>query len=360
MVIPFDQALPMVGTNGHGHAYPGATTPFGFVQLSPDTRTDGWDACSGYHYSDNTILGFSHTHLSGTGEADLGELLVMPFTGKPDQPGAYKPLAAERFKSLFSHEKELTEPGYYRVKLDTCDILAELTATAHCGMPFPASTQSHILIDLAHNIGNRPTAGASLKVESGTLITGHRSNNGWTRKTTYFAIECSRPFKSSGLEADGKPLPPGRTEARGRDIRAHLDYRTSAGKQIVLRIGLSPTSVEEAKKNLRAEIPGWDFDAVRAEAKKVWAENLSRIQIECANPNTRQTFYSAIYHTMMAPTLYNNADGSYYGADQKAHAASGFQCYSTFSIWDVFRAEMPLLTLTETARQRLDGGADQI
>jgi predicted alpha-1,2-mannosidase len=354
--LPVDEALPMVGTAGHGHTYPGATVPFGFVQLSPDTRTKGWDACSGYHYTDSTILGFSHTHLSGTGGADLGELLVMPFTGKLDESTNYVPLSAERLQSAFSHENELAQPGYYRVRLDQYNILAELTATAHCGMhryTFPASKQSHILIDLAHNIGNRPTVGASLKVESSTLLTGHRSNKGWTVKTIYFAIECSRPFRSIGLEADGKPcqsLRPERTEASGRNVRAHLDYRTSSGEQIVLRVGLSPTSVEEAKKNLQAELPRWDFDAVRQAARNVWNQNLSRIQIECSNPDTRQTFYSALYHTMTAPTLYNNADGSYYGADQKAHSAPGFQCYSTFSLWDTFRAEMPLQTLTEPER----------
>lgn len=351
--LPVQEALPIIGTGGHGHTYPGATVPFGFVQLSPDTRTGGWDACPGYNYVDSTITGFSHTHLSGTGGADLGELLVMPVTGKLEKSGKYAPLDAVRFKSGFSHEKESAQPGYYRVWLDTYNILAELTATAHCGMhryTFPASAESHILIDLAHNIGDRPTEGASVKMESKTLITGHRSDNNWTKKTIYFAIESSRPFKGFGLELNGKPLPPDQKEANGKNVRAHLDYRTSAGRQIVLRVGLSPTSVEDARKNLRAEIATWDFDAIREAAKNIWNENLSRIQIECSNPNIRQTFYSAMYHTMMAPTLYNNADGSYYGADRKAHAPAGFQCYSTFSLWDVFRAEMPLLTVTEPER----------
>jgi predicted alpha-1,2-mannosidase len=351
--LPVDEASPMFGTGGHGHTYPGATLPFGFVQLSPDTRTSGWDACSGYYYPDSTILGFSHTHLSGTGGADLGELLVMPFIGKLDDSTHYEPLSADRFKSTFSHDHELAEPGYYRVMLDQYGILAELTATIHCGMhryTFPASIQSHLLIDLTHNIGDRPTAGASLKVESSTIISGSRIDNGWTKKTTYFVIECSRPFKGAGLEVEGKPLPPGQAEAEGKNVRAHLDFNTDRGERIILRVGLSPTSVDDAKKNLEMELPDWDFDATRALAKKVWNEHLSRIQIDCSNPDTRQTFYSAMYHTMMAPTVYNNADGSYYGADQKEHLAPGFQCYSTFSLWDTFRAEMPLLTITEPER----------
>ncbi|HEX3857655.1 MAG TPA: GH92 family glycosyl hydrolase, partial [Verrucomicrobiae bacterium] len=351
--LPVNDVLPMVGTDGHGHTYPGATLPFGFVQLSPDTRITGPDNNAGYHYSDSSILGFSHTHLSGVGGSDLGELLIMPFTGQLDVSSNYESLGTARFKSAFSHENELAEPGYYRVLLDKYNILAELTATAHCGMhryTFPASDQSHLLIDLVHMIGGRPSAGASLKVENNTLITGYRNDKAWTVKTTYFVIECSQPFKSFGLEVDGKPLSPEQTEAKGRNVRAHLDFKALNGGQIILRVGLSPTSVEEAKKNLQAELPGWDFDAVRAAAKNIWNENLSRIQIECSNPNIRQTFYSAMYHTMVNPTLYNNADGSYSGADQKEHPAPGFQDYSTFSLWDTFRAEMPLLGFTAPER----------
>jgi predicted alpha-1,2-mannosidase len=342
--LPVDDAWPMVGTAGHGHTYPGATIPFGFVQLSPDTRTAGWDACSGYNYADSTISGFSHTHLSGTGGADLGEVLIMPVTGDLDKTN---------YASNFSHDNELARPGYYRVHLDSYGIEAELTATAHCGMhryTFPRSKESRILVDLMHNIGDRNTARATLKVENDRLITGERQSRGWTQKTIYFAIECSRPFRSFGIELDGKPLPAGTKFAQGKNIWAHLDYRTRSDDQIVLRVGLSPTSVEEAKENLRSEIPNWDFDAVCAAARDDWERNLSRIEVECSNPEIRRTFYSAMYHTMMAPTLYNNADGSYSGADRQAHPSAGFQDYSTFSIWDVYRAEMPLLTIDEPDR----------
>jgi predicted alpha-1,2-mannosidase len=343
---PVDEAWPIVGTAGHGHTYPGATFPFGFVQLSPDTRTTNWDACSGYNYVDTTIMGFSHTHLSGTGGADQGDVLIMPVTGNLDPERT-------NYASDFSHDHELAQPGYYRVHLDTYNVEAELTATAHCGMhryTFPKSKQSHILVDLMHHIGSKPTAWATLKVENDRLITGEREDKAWTQKTIYFAIESSQPFKGYGIVLNGKTLPTGQMEAEGKNIFAHLDYKTRAGEQIVLRVGLSPTSVEEARKNLQAEIPNWDFNAVCKAARDAWNINLSRIEIECSNPGIRQTFYSALYHSMMAPTLYNNADGSYGGADGKAHDFSGFQDYSTFSIWDIFRAEMPLLTIDEPDR----------
>jgi predicted alpha-1,2-mannosidase len=358
--LPVDEALPLVGTGGHGHTYPGATVPFGFVQLSPDTHTptdpwtvEGWDACSGYHYPDAWILGFSHTHLSGTGCPDLGDLLILPFTGQINKSGTYEPLAAGRFRSRFSHGKEQAQPGYYRVTLESYDILAELTATAHAGMhryTFPSSSQGHILLDLVHGLGSRSIE-SSLNIEGKTLVTGYRRSAGWANgKAIFFAIECSQPFKGFHLELDGKPLPPDQAEAKGREVRGCLDYETAAGEQIVLRVGLSPTSVEAAEQNLRTEITNWDFDSVYAAARAAWNENLSRILIETPNPNIRQTFYSALYHTMTAPTFYNNADGSHPGPDGRIHATDDFQYYSTFSMWDIFRAEMPLMTLVQPER----------
>lgn len=350
---PVDEVLPLVGTGGHGHTYPGATVPFGFVQLSPDTPIKGWDACAGYHYSDSTILGFSHTHLSGTGIGDLGDVLVLPITGKLQASANYSALTADRLRSEFSHDNEFATPGYYRVKLDKYDVLAELTATAHAGMhryTFPASGEGHILIDLVHGINNQVTD-ASLKIEKPDLLTGWRSTTGWDKhRTVYFAIECSQPWNSLGLEADDKPLPPGQAEIKSKKVRAHLDFKTSAGQQILLRVGLSAVSVEEAKKNLHAEMPSWDFDAVRTAARNTWNDQLSRIKIESANPNIRQTFYSALYHTMTSPTLYNDADGSYRGPDDAVHTNASFQNYSTFSLWDTYRAEHPLLTLIQPGR----------
>jgi predicted alpha-1,2-mannosidase len=358
---PVDEALPIIGTGGHGHTYPGATVPFGFVQLSPDTRTptepwtvEGWDGCSGYHYSDSSLLGFSHTHLSGTGCGDLGDLLVMPVTGPlGSSDRTYAPLAAERFRSPFTHEKEVVQPGYYRVWLEKYGVLAELTATAHAGMhrySFPASDQNHLLLDLVHGLGSKPIE-SCLKVESHTVVTGYRRSSGWAEgKTVYFVIESSRPFTGFGLEVDDRPLAPDKSEAKGKNVRGHLDYKASAKQPILLRVGLSATSREEAKNNLQTEIRTWDFDAVRQSARDVWNQSLSSLRVESADANIRQTFYSALYHTMTAPTLYNDADGSYRGPDHNVHPPAGFQYYCTFSLWDTFRAEHPLLTLVQPGR----------
>lgn len=342
-----------IGTGGHGHTFPGATWPFGLVQLSPDTPMKGWDGCAGYHYSDSVILGFSHTHLSGTGIGDLGDVMIMSVTGALESRDDYKPLTAESLGSPFKHQNESARPGYYRVSLDRYQVVAELTATAHAGMHrynFPADVERHIVIDLVHGVNNQPTE-ATLQISGDRLVTGYRSTTGWAKKRTiYFAIECSEPFQSFGLELNGRPLQAGEMSTAGKNVRAHLDFLPGTNSQILLRVGLSPTSVEEALKNLRAEIPSWQFDEVRAEAENAWSNALSAIQIESANPAISQTFYTALYHTMTSPTLYNNADGTYFGADQRAHADSHFQYYSTFSLWDIFRAEMPLLTVTQPER----------
>src|ERR1035437_4463391 len=281
---PVDEALPLVGTGGHGHTYPGATVPFGFVQLSPDTPIKGWDACAGYHYSDSSILGFSHTHLSGRGIGDLGDVLVLPMVGPLEDSDEYQPLAADQFQSGFSHDNEIATPGYYRVLLDKYNVLAELTATAHAGMhryTFPDSAESHMLIDLVHGVNNQETEG-SLKIESNNfVITGHRSTTGWDKKRTIsFAIECSQPWISFGLEADGKPVPANQTDVTSTKVRAHLDFKTIASQPVLLRVGMSAVSVEAAKQNLSAEMPAWDFDAIRTTARSTWNEQLSRIKIE--------------------------------------------------------------------------------
>jgi len=350
---PSDQVNVFVGTGGHGHTYPGATTPFGLVQLSPDTPTKGWDGCAGYHYSDSKILGFSHTHLSGTGIPDLGDLLVMPTEGALQSGDNYQPLTAERMGSEFSHTNEIANPGYYRVWLDKYKVVAELTATPHAGMhryTFSEAGDGHLILDLVRGIGCQPLD-ASLQIEGDNLITGYRSTTGWAKKRSiYFAIECSRPIKSYGFELNGKPLPDGSTNAVGKNIRAHLDFNVTPSTQIYLRVGLSPTSIEEARKNLRAEMPSWEFDAYQAAAKKLWNDQLSHLQVESIDPALRQTFYTAMYHTMCAPTLFNDVDGSYRGPDGENHTNANFQYYSTFSLWDTFRAEHPLLTLTAPER----------
>jgi len=349
---PADEALPLVGTGGHGHTYPGATVPFGYVQVSPYTRTEGWDACSGYHYADSSIMGFSHTHLSGTGCADLGDLLVTPVTGSLDTPQGYTPLEAKRFLSAFSHDNETATPGYYKVTLDKYGVTAELTATAHAAMhryAFPANeaAQQHLVLDLVHGLSSKPIE-ACLKIEDKNTLTGYRRSGGWANgKTVYFVVESSLPFSGFGLEVDGKPLPGAQSEAKGPNVRGHVDYKAA---RVVLRVGLSPVSLEGARKNLAAEIGAKDFDAVRAEARAAWNEYLSRITVESSDRNLRQTFYSTYYHTATAPTVYNDADGTYIGPDRKVHEHPGFNYYSTFSLWDTYRAEHPLMTLVQPGR----------
>lgn len=349
---PVDSVNVFIGTGAHGHTYPGATTPFGLVQLSPDTPVKGWDGCSGYHYSDSKILGFSHTHLSGTGIGDLGDISVMPVAGDLQDGGNYQPLTAERLASEFSHENEIASPGYYRVWLEKYRVGAELTATPHAGMhryTFSTPGAGHLILDLVRGINNSVTD-ASMTI-NGNWITGHRSTTGWAeQRTIYFAMEVSHPIKSFGLELNGKPLEAGVTNTTGKQIRAHLDFSAAPAKQIYVRVGISPTSVEQARKNVQTEMPTWDFEAVHAATRAVWSNQLSRIEIASHNPAIQQTFYTAFYHTMTAPTLFNDADGTYRGADGEVHACAGFQNYTTFSLWDTFRAQHPLLTLTQPER----------
>jgi predicted alpha-1,2-mannosidase len=316
---PADEALPLVGTGGHGHTYPGATVPFGFVQVSPDTRTEGWDACSGYHYSDNTILGFSHTHLSGTGCPDLGDLLILPVTGKLEGS-----LEAKRFRTGFSHEQETAQPGYYQVYLDKAGVEVELTATAHCAMhrytfkEADAASGMHLLFDLVHGLASKPLE-ASLKVEGTNRVTGYRRSGGWANgKTVYFVIESSEPFSGFGLETEGSraefpadhPM-----EAKGKNVRGHLDYanlpvRSRRGPQVMLRVGLSPVSLEGAIRNLQTEIGSKDFNTVRADARTAWNDYLSSITVESSDHNLRETFYSALYHISAWTARFTNIPAS--------------------------------------------------
>jgi len=347
---PVDEPLPMVGTDAHGHAYPGATVPFGMVQLSPDTRTEGWDGCSGYHYSDSAIEGFSHTHLSGTGAACLGDVLLMPTVGEisldAGSPGA-------GYASKFSHGQEVATPGYYRVFLETPGVTAELTATARCGFhryTFPASDQSHIILDLAHGIGNGPVK-AALHVDDNQTISGYRISDGWGgRRAVYFVIQFSKPFDSFGMEQDGQRLAGTAQDSRGKIVKAFFNYKTTAGEIVLVKVGISGTSIDGARKNLAAEIPKWDFDAVRADAAQQWKKLFDAVQIKTFDPHVQQAFYANLYLTALAPVLFNDVDGTYRGYDHENHANPGFQNYTTISIWDIYRTEWPLLTLMQPAR----------
>lgn len=343
---PVESAKPIVGTAEHGHVYPGATVPFGMVQLSPDTRLDTWDGCSGYHYSDKTIMGFSHTHLTGTGCADLGDIRVQPIRGEiPPKKGYGRPQA-------FSHDNEIATPGYYCVTFTDPKIKAELTATAHGGFhryTFPQGATPRLLIDLGNGIASDPLEGKFV-VENDTVISGYRHSHGWANdKTFYFVAEFSRPMKSYGFLENDKPVPGNPKEAKGVWFVGHFEFEDSA-KPVLMKIGISAVSVDAARKNLAAEIPTMDFDATAAAAKKAWADVLGVIEIQTKDPAVRETFYTALYHSSVAPILFNDADGGYQGLDHKAHPNEGFQNYCTFSLWDTFRAEHPLLTIYQPQR----------
>ena len=347
---PVNETLPMVGTGGHGHAFPGAIVPFGMVQLSPDTPLEGWDASSGYHYSDTAIRGFSHTHLAGTGVGCLGDILLTPTVGEvkldPGTPG-------NGYVSRFSHTNETAIPGYYRVFLDDPKVTAELTATERCGFhryTFPAAEDAHFILDLVHGVGNNPEE-ATLKVENKTTISGSRISNGWGgRRAIYFVMEFSKPFESFGIEQDKQRLDQGLKEGRGRDLKAYFNYKTKANEKILVKVGISGTGIDGARGNLAAELAGWNFDRVRSAAVAQWKDLLGAVEIDTFDPRIRKTFYANLYLCCQAPILFNDADRTYRGMDRKNHAGAGFQNYTIFSLWDTYRAENPLLTLLQPGR----------
>jgi predicted alpha-1,2-mannosidase len=343
---PVDEALPMVGTADHGHTYPGATVPFGMVQLSPDTPIEGWDGCSGYHYSDSAIVGFSHTHLSGTGCGCLGDILLMPTVGKI----AFNP---DGYRSRFSHAREEATPGVYRVFLDDPKVAVELAATARCGFhkyTFPAVDKAHIILDLAHGVGNDPFD-TSLTVENDTTVSGYRFSDGWGgKRAVYFVMQFSKPFASVVLERNGRRMAANTSAGKGKGMKAAFNYATAADEIILVKVGISGTGIDGARKNLAAEIPSWDFDGVRAGAVAAWKNVFNAAEVESFDPHIRTTFYANLYLSCLAPVLFNDVDGSYRGMDKQNHAGEGFQNYTTFSLWDTYRAENPLLTILQPRR----------
>jgi predicted alpha-1,2-mannosidase len=336
-------ADPFVGTGGHGHTFPGAVVPFGMVQLSPDTRLRGWDGCSGYHYSDTVIYGFSHTHLSGTGCLDYGDVMLMPTQG-PVRFGH------RNYFSSFSHKNEIATPGYYSVLLNKHQIKAEMTVTRRTGLhkyTFHRSAQSNIILDLNHR--DRVKA-SEITINGDNEITGYRYSSSWADKQhVYFVIQFSKPFKKCGISKGGV-LSARDRHAKGLLLKAYASFETTEGEAIYARVGISAVSVEGARKNLEAEQPDWNFDKVRAEARSAWNKELGKIAIETADTSVMRTFYSAMYHVMTSPYLYQDVDGKYRGVDQKIHDAKGYENYTVFSLWDTYRALHPLLMLIDRKR----------
>ncbi|MAW98224.1 MAG: alpha-mannosidase [Sphingomonas sp.] len=341
-----------VGTGGHGHTFPGASLPFGMAQLSPDTNTHGWDACSGYHQDDGSIMGFSHTHLSGTGIGDMLDVLVVPtrqelklFPGPQDAPD-------QGYRQRFSNE--FAEPGYYRVALES-GVQAELTVTERCGLHRYrfAEGPGHILIDFAHAIEDDWDKGivvedANLTLHPDGMLTGGRQVNRWAKgRHIYFAMALSRkPDRVQFFGDDDQPLPDGATSVKGNKVKAALFFDSAGGEPILIKTGLSAVDVKGARDALAAEAPGWDFDGAVRSARGVWAKHLDRVRVSGGTPDQRTIMASALYHALLAPTLFTDRDGRYVGLDRKVHQApKGEEAYSTYSLWDTYRALHPLLTL---------------
>ncbi len=343
---------PFIGTGGHGHTYPGASLPFGMVQLSPDTRLEGWDGCSGYHYSDSVMYGFSHTHLSGTGIPDYADVLLMPARGKVYFANGWRGDYAHSYASRFSHEKEVAEPGYYRVFLQKHGITAELTATERAGMhrySFSRSDSAYVILDLLHR--DRVTD-AYLRVVSDREVEGYRFSTGWARdQRVFFVARFSRPFRSVELLRNSAVSDTLR-EARGDTIKAALHFELTAGEPLLVKVGISAVDVAGARKNLDAEIPGWEFDRVREQAAQAWNRALSKIRVQGGRRDNRIIFYTALYHSQLVPNLFSDVDGRYRGMDGKIHHAENRRQYTVFSLWDTFRAEHPLFTIIEQHRTR--------
>jgi putative alpha-1,2-mannosidase len=347
---------PFVGTGGHGHTFPGATVPVGMVQLSPDTRVDNWDGSSGYHYSDSTIYGFSHTHLSGTGIPDYCDILFMPTIGAPQTSAKEGEKSENGYASKFSHANETATPGYYSVKLDDDNIFAEMTATKRVGFhryTFPESDEANIVLDLKWR---DKVLDAQFKVTGRNRIEGYRRSSSWAKdQIVYFVAEFSKDFRIAKVENnegkvfDEKQLFQNLQET-AKSWKAAFQFKTNSNEQILVKVAISPISIEGARNNLVAEIPNWNFEKVRADAKNAWNKELSQIEVSDGTDAQMTNFYTALYHTKIQPNVFQDVDGNYLGLDKKVHNAAKDTNYTIFSLWDTFRASHPLYTIIDERR----------
>jgi predicted alpha-1,2-mannosidase len=365
---------PFIGTGGEGHTFPGAVVPFGMIQLSPDTqlktRKEGYGWAAGYRYGDDTIYGFSHTHFSGTGHSDLGDVLTMPIAGDVKlEPGdARQPRSG--YHSQFSHADEKAEPGYYAVTLADYGIRAELTAGERVGVhryTFPQGAPAHVLVDLRPSMYDYPgkVSWSRLRLRADGTLTGFRETRGWAPgRQLHFAMRFSQapvghafhdtegeiPYKGFAAPADRDPR--ARAQIEGRALVGVLDFAAQT-RELIVKVAISPVGEDGAIANLDADMPGWDFDAVRGAARKAWSDALGVFDVEAAEP-MRRSFYTAVYHAFMAPSLFMDSDGRYRGPDNAVHRADGFRNYSTFSLWDTYRALHPLLTIVQPEQRTND------
>lgn len=334
---------PFIGTGGHGHTYPGASMPFGMMQLSPDTRLEGWDGCSGYHYSDSVIYGFSHTHLSGTGIADYCDVLLMPFTGDVKWKNT-------EYASSFSHKNEKAEPGYYEVLLDKHNITAALTTSFRSGMheySFPSAGEGKVLLDLKHR---DEVLQSSLEIVNDYEVKGMRRSKSWANdQTVFFYIKFEKPIKEYGIAVNDE-LQKGIRSADGKNIKSYFSFDLGVDKKLRVKVGISGVSAENARLNLDTEIKDFDFQKLKQTAHNEWNKELSKIEIKGGTQDQQVSFYSALYHTFLSPNIYTDVNGEYRGTDLKIHQANGFTNYSVFSLWDTHRAFNPLQTIINRKR----------
>lgn len=369
---------PFIGTSKMGHVFPGATTPFGMVQLSPQTHMEvmydslgtynpeTYAYCAGYQHKDSTILGFTHTNFSGTGHSDLGDFLIMPTNGPLNLEPISHSDGRKGFLSRFSHEKETAEPGYYSVHLDSYDITAELSASPRVGVhqyTFPKNEEAHIVLDMMYNVyhHDQKNVWTFIRVENDSLVTGYRQTKGWARtRKVFFALRFSKPFTTYGHKKYDKKGYNGFyrrfkedenfPEMAGKDIRAYFNFDVKANEKIQLKMALSNVSTAGALKNLETEVPHWNFEKVRNQAKTAWNNELSKIEANMLSEAEMTTFYTAMYHTNLSPIIYEDVDGSYRGLDQNSHRSEGFTNYTIFSLWDTYRALHPLFNITQPDR----------
>jgi len=341
----------LIGTGFHGHVFVGANVPFGAVQLGPTQLSKGWDWCSGYHISDSTIIGFQQTHLSGTGIGDLGDISFMPTTGAINvNKGDIKNPQAGYF-SLFSHKDEVMKPGYYSVKLKKYDIKVQLTASNRVGFQqytFPAAKQANIIIDLAEGIADIPTK-TYIKQVNNTTIEGYRYSRGWARdQKIYFTAIFSKPISKFAVY-DSTALQKG-VMLEGQKVKGVLSFTSKQGEKVFVKVGISPVSTANALLNIKTEIPGWDFNRVAANAHTEWNKALHKLTIQADSVSQLKKFYTAMYHTMIAPSTFNDVNGDYMGADKQVHKNAKFNNLTTFSLWDTYRSANPLYTIMQPGR----------
>ncbi|HVY74953.1 MAG TPA: GH92 family glycosyl hydrolase [Puia sp.] len=347
---PVTYVDPFIGSGGHGHVFVGASVPFGAVQAGPDNFYKGWDWCSGYHYGDSVLIGFAQTHLSGTGIGDLADVLIMPYTGAVKTDKGIETVPGSGYASHYSHQREKARPGYYSVHLDDYDVDVELTASERVAFHqyhFPAGKEAHVIIDLKEGINDQSTDTYIRRVDAHTLL-GYRYSKGWAKdQRLYFAIRSSEPLDQFTLYDDQQPVVG--DSARGKAIKGLISFM-QAPVILKLKVGISPVSPANALANIDAEIPGWDFQAVAKQASGKWNKELSKVEIETKNEKDKRIFYTALFHSMIDPALFNDHNKDYRGADKKVYPKASFNNYSVFSLWDTYRAENPLFTILQPER----------